>query len=105
MKKALVIILMFIVNTASAENWRDPHALFDAKKREINKSTVTWVLTDNVQKTCEAESRKRGNKGFGFPVSACSFWSGDTCTIITGNKTTTLDMGHELRHCFQGNFH
>jgi hypothetical protein len=105
MKTTLAILLVLFTTTVSAEDWRDPHALFNAKKREISKSTITWQLTDNVQKTCEAESRKRGNKGFGYPVSACSFWSGDTCTIITGTKTTTLDMGHELRHCFQGSFH
>jgi hypothetical protein len=105
MKTLLAIVLVMFTTTVSAENWRDPTALFDARKLEVNKSLITWVRDDNVQARCESESRKRVNKGFGYAMTACSFWDNNTCTIITGKRTTMHDLGHEMRHCFQGSFH
>ena len=69
--------------------------------------TLTWRTVDNVQQACEAESRRRGFNGFGYSVEACSFWNGNgtECIIITKSKTNNHELGHELRHCFQGNYH
>jgi hypothetical protein len=38
---------------------------------------------------------------------ACAGWSPDRseCTIVTGMKPLPEVIGHELRHCFEGNFH
>ena len=105
MKKALAVILMFIVGTATADNWKDPEAKFDARKLMTEKTTITWQRVDNVQSVCEAESRKRGLGGFGYSVYACAFWEQNTCTIITSKRPTLHDLGHETRHCFQGAFH
>jgi hypothetical protein len=105
MNKVLAVILMFTANIAFAENWQDPNASFDARKVLTNKSTITWVRVNNLQATCEAESKKRGLGGFGYGVHACSFWEGNTCTIITSNNPSIHDLGHEARHCFQGNYH
>jgi hypothetical protein len=40
-------------------------------------------------------------------VLACAGWSEDRkeCTIITGKNPPTQVLGHELRHCFEANFH
>lgn len=105
MKTVLAVILMFTVSTAFSSDWKDAEAKFDARKVMTTKSTITWLRVDNVQKTCEAESRKRGHGGFGYSVNACSFWEGNTCTMITSTKPTMHDLGHEARHCFQGAFH
>ncbi len=86
-------------------NFQDPLAKFDTGNNLVNKSTITWLTTDNLQATCEAESRRRGNKGFGYALEACSFWRGNSCTIITSRQTTQHALGHETLHCFQGAFH
>ena len=104
MKNIILIFCIFFSDITVAENWRDPESRFDATvKRE--KSTITWQLTSNVQKTCESESRRRGLGGFNYSVDACSFWEADNCTIITNSKSTLHEIGHEMRHCFQGNYH
>lgn len=105
MKRVAIFAIAFFVTSAAAENWKDPEAKFSTSKNFTDKSTVTWTVVDNVQKSCEAESRRRGFDGFGYNVDACSFWEGNTCTIITGRMTSLHDIGHELRHCFQGNYH
>ena len=105
MKNIIAFITIITFATfANAENWRDPESRFNATKKR-DKSNITWKLTDNVQKTCEDESRRRGLGGFGYSVDACSFWDADSCIIITAQNTTLHEIGHEMRHCFQGNYH
>ena len=96
---------MSVINASFAQDWKNPEAKFDARKLMTEKSTVNWRRVDDVQKTCEAESRKRGFNGFGYRINACSFWVGDRCDIFTSKTPTTHDLGHEIRHCFQGAFH
>jgi hypothetical protein len=86
-------------------NWQNPEAKFTASKNATDTKQITWRHTDNVQKECEAESHKRKLGGFGYAVNACSFWDSATCTIITAQQATMHTLGHEVRHCFQGNFH
>ena len=102
---SLIIFFMSVTNASFAQDWKNPEAKFDARKLMTEKSTVNWRRVDDVQKTCEAESRKRGFNGFGYRINACSFWEGDRCDIFTSKNPTTHDLGHEIRHCFQGAFH
>lgn len=105
--RPLIFVGAFVLATAQAlaQDWKNPEAKFDASKLMTSKTTVSWFRVDNVQATCEKESRKRNLGGFGYAISACSFWQGDNCQIFTGKKTTMHELGHETRHCFQGNFH
>lgn len=109
MKKALVILLAAISAGAFAADWENAEVPFDGTRKMADKMTVEWVTVDNIQSTCEAESRRRGNNGFGYPVHACTFWTkypqGYVCTIYTKKNPTMHTMGHEVRHCFQGNYH
>ena len=86
-----------------------PFENFDTKKNFANRGDIVWRQADDVNAACERESRRIGNNGFGYALLACSFWvrSGDktVCTIITGHKTNLTTLGHEVRHCFQGEFH
>lgn len=95
---------LFVVTNAMAFN-DDPNKSFDTSNNYTTQSTITWRPVEDVQKACETESRKRGFKGFGYGVQACSFFDGNQCTIITGKQTTMHSLGHEVRHCFQGNWH
>jgi len=108
--KKVIFVLLLAASVAHAEYHDEPFKEFDATQRLTNKSTITWVTVDDVDKACNAESIKRGKGGFGrLSMYACSFWdkTGDTttCTIITGKTTRMTDVGHEVRHCFQGNWH
>ncbi|CAB4133565.1 hypothetical protein UFOVP257_287 [uncultured Caudovirales phage] len=108
MKNLIISIVIAIFTTSThAENWRDPESNFDATRNFTDASLIKWVVTKDVQGTCEAESRKRNMGGFGYPVEACSFWDagGKSCIIITNTNTTMHAIGHEMRHCFQGNYH
>jgi hypothetical protein len=99
------VAVLGLCSNSFAEDWQNPEAKFEATKNLVNISRIKWVHVSNVQNTCESESRKRKLGGFGYPVEACSFWVGNECTIFTGKKTTLHSLGHEVRHCFQGQYH
>jgi hypothetical protein len=105
MKKTLALLLVAQMACAHAFT-EDPYAPFDTSTNSDVTMTVTWKPVDNVQKTCEAENRKRGHAGFGYSkIQACSFWLGNECTIYTSKRPNMLTLGHELRHCYQQNWH
>lgn len=105
MKRAL-LALLFVTSPVGAET---PMDTFTADNNQTNKITVTWIQANNIQAACNAESKKRGFKGFSKPMEACSFWTtrvtGDNCLIITKKTVNYWTMGHELRHCYQGEYH
>jgi hypothetical protein len=103
----LLAALLLIADRSTAGDWRNPDTKFEARKKMSETISLTWRTVDDVQKACEQESRRRGNGGFGFSLEACSFWNsqGTECVIITKNQSSLHDIGHELRHCFQGNYH
>lgn len=103
--KLFVLVSFLIPAFGFAQDWRNPDAAFSTKPNFTNQTTVTWLVVGNVQRTCERESHKRGYGGFGYGVEACSFWTKSQCTIVTSTKPTMHNLGHELRHCYQGAFH
>jgi hypothetical protein len=103
--KKLLVTLLISYSSASYSFNDDAYKNFDTSKNTVESMTVIWKAVDDVQTVCEAESRKRGSRGFGYAVNACSFWEGNVCTVVTKRQVNMHTLGHEVRHCFQGNWH
>ena len=105
MKKALLVLSLIATNSFAYSE--DPHETFDMTHNMTNKTTVVIRSVKNVQAACDAETLRITGKVFGYGVDACSFWneSATQCTIITGPSTNFHTLGHEMRHCIQGDFH
>lgn len=106
----LATVMLALVSSANAQLEKTPYDMFSTKNFTKDKVEINIVSVDNVEKTCEAESRKRGNGGFGTPMEACSFWNhnavfGKTCSIYVSKKVNMWTLGHELRHCVEGAYH
>jgi hypothetical protein len=106
MKKYVLISLLVCSNVASA-NWDSPIKPFSTKENNHETMLITWKTVDNIQQVCQTEHKKRGFGAFNYAVDACSFWNDvtKTCTIYTRKNPTMHDVGHEVRHCYQGNWH
>jgi hypothetical protein len=106
--KLLVSLLAVVTINASAQHywdWDDPAKPFDASQGRED-SNITWKRVSNVKEACEKESKRRGFGGFnGAEMQACSFYYGNECTLITSKNPTMWTLGHEVRHCFQGQWH
>ncbi len=109
MKKFLFGLMLVGSNLALATNWDDPLKPFDASKNQTKKVELTWLTVDNPAQACETEAKRRFRdfKGYGYAPDACAFWdeSFKTCTVITKKRPSMHDLGHEVRHCFQGHWH
>ena len=107
MKKIIVLCTLAAFSLAQAQFVESPTAPFPTKENEHETMLITWKPVDNVQKICQDEYKRRGFGGFNYKVDACSFWNfaTRTCTIYTKKNPTLHDVGHEIRHCYQGNYH
>jgi hypothetical protein len=102
MKKLLLALMIVTTPVWAGDN---PYEVFDASKKETDEITIKWLTVDDVPAACRAMDAKYGTQLDRGRAIACSFWTKNTCTIITNKKTTTWSLGHEARHCFQGNWH
>ena len=108
MKKAL-IGLMFITSLAHAQLEKSPTDMYDMTQLKTTQTTIKIVTVDNIRAKCDSIRKSEGFGAFPYPVSACTVWPKDgsfsSCTIYIGKKTNNDILGHEVRHCFAGNFH
>lgn len=108
MKKAL-FGLLFITSLAHAGLEKDAYEMYDMSKLKTNQSLVKIVVVDDVKAACNKLRTSEGLAPFTYGVDACSVWPKDgtfkSCTIYIGKKTNNDILGHEIRHCFVGNFH
>jgi len=109
MKKFFTIFLFFS-NFTLAQESQNGDALFLVNKNKIDDTHIHWKAVKNIQATCDRESKKRKFGGFGYQVEACSFWDKNKygeneCLIFTQISTSINTIGHEVRHCFQGEWH
>jgi len=107
MKVLVMLVALFASNVFAYQE--NPHQEFDMTRNYSNDVSMTFIQAKNVQAACDKESRKRGYGGFNYAVEACSFWSklpvGNSCTIITARTANFHTIGHEVRHCLQGDYH
>lgn len=83
----------------------NPLEMFDSARNFTVTSKVTWIPVDNIQATCNREARVRGYTAFDYELKACSFYENDVCVVFTEKKLNMHTLGHEVRHCFQANWH
>lgn len=98
--------LLFACTTqATMTDGDNPFELFDSGRNFTVTSKITWIPVDNIQVTCEREARLRGYSPFGYELKACSFYENDICVVFTEKNLNMHTLGHEVRHCFQANWH
>ena len=112
MKKLVSVILLIclIISPFAQAYSEDVEQLFGMTANISNNIKITFRQSSNPSAECDRINRSKGFGGFGYPVQACSFWihgssAGDSCLIITGYEANIHILGHEIRHCIQGNFH
>ena len=97
MKKLLYILIVSFSAAIAAQP-------YDATKNLRKTSTITWVAVTDVHKTCAEEFSKVGVK-VRYKMDACAIWNETTCKIITRKNPTESNVGHEVMHCFQEQYH
>jgi hypothetical protein len=97
MKRFLTITLLALSGIASAQDY---NIRFEARPNLPEKS-IRWVVVDNVSAVCQNKMPALA----GQRILACSEYNNHTCTIYTAPVTDLAIVGHEIRHCFEGQWH
>jgi Na+-transporting NADH:ubiquinone oxidoreductase subunit NqrA len=100
MIRAIVLSVMMVVAVSAQAN-PDYDQEFTAQK-EYEEMRITWVVVDDIVQACATLFH---NKPYNPSVVACSQRSGIVCTIYTQRKLDLAILGHEIRHCYDGNWH
>jgi hypothetical protein len=81
--------------------------VFDMSKNITKKTTIElkYVEPKDIQKTCDTLSRNYGNKGYSYGVLACTFFWDNKCVVVVPKMVDMRTIGHEMMHCFQGDWH
>jgi sulfur relay (sulfurtransferase) DsrC/TusE family protein len=111
MKK--LVLAVFLAHSVSAPaqvaeyfEWDNPTAKFDATKRNFNVVQVEWRAVDDVRDYCSKLNVSRGYPPItNTNIKACGTQDGNKCLIVTAKQASMHNLGHELRHCFQGYWH
>jgi len=97
MKLIALLLSMGMVSNASAQVY---NIQFDAKQN-LPAKNIRWVAVEDISSFCQAKVPLKSNKR----LLACSEYTDQTCTIYTGTTTDMAVVGHEIRHCFEGQWH
>ena len=105
--RTVVFVGLFVGGAVNATitDGDNPFELFDSARNFTVTSKVTWIPVDNIQATCNREAKIRGYAAYDYEVKACSFYENDVCIVFTQKKLNMHTLGHEVRHCFQANWH
>ena len=107
---SIVFLIILMVPSISIAQWSFDNSgsrVFDMSKNMTKKTTIElkYVESKDIQKTCDTMSRNYGNKGYSYGVLACTFFWDSKCVIVVPKEVDMRMIGHEVMHCFQGDWH
>ena len=97
MRLILILALLFSSTIVSAQSY---NIQFEARPN-LPEKIIRWVVVENVSAVCQNKMPALA----GQRILACSEYNNQTCTIYTGLITDMAIVGHEIRHCFEGQWH
>lgn len=108
-----VCVLMVLTGCASMQGTTLPVSELESfvpvptHARLMNDVKVRWEIRENVVELCSRAAKISTTQAWMTPPLACAMWNvaSKECVIITGKKVSHVELGHELRHCFEGSFH
>lgn len=106
-------VLMVLTGCASVTGPTLPVSELDSfvplpkAERLMNDVKVRWEVRENVAEFCSRAAKISTAQAWMTPPLACAMWNvaSKECVIVTGKRVSHVELGHELRHCFEGNFH
>ena len=95
----LLALTVSLLTACSSQPTTDP--IFYSKT-----TTINWRKVPNVNEYCRQllpNKKLKENEAF----AGCAVWSKveSKCMIVTGYMDNLTVIGHELTHCFTGEFH
>lgn len=107
----LLISILLVALTGCATSQSTPSNLKLVEDQNFSHTegysvmTIRWVRVshERLQTICELSTSVKNARGRFLGCAGRTLGGG--CIIHTSTALTHQILGHELRHCFQGNFH
>jgi hypothetical protein len=74
--------------------------IFKAQKKHAPK-TVQWIIVEDLEQACFGKPKNPGDG----ELRGCAVFTPASCIIYTKRITSLANLGHEMRHCFEGAWH
>jgi hypothetical protein len=107
-QRALVLLSLALLSGCYtiAQSEYENFAAQPADKRIMSDIQLSWDIRPDASEVCAKLFKKSQTSNGPAPV-ACAVWTvaKKHCTIITTPNPNHVVLGHELRHCFEGQFH
>jgi hypothetical protein len=102
MRLLVTLVLLLGMNTAQADVLLpgEDDLIFKTQKKHSPK-TVQWIIVEDLEHACFGKPK---NPGAG-ELRGCAVFTPTTCIIYTKRITSLANLGHEMRHCFEGRWH
>jgi hypothetical protein len=100
--KYLVVLFLAVTNV-----WAQPqprpgqHDLAFTALPVYPVKRVQWIVTDRVDELCQGFAPL----SHGRKYIACTKFNDSVCIVYTRPNLTLSELGHEMRHCFEGHWH
>ena len=62
---------------------------------------VEWIVTERVDEVCQGLAPLSNRQKY----IACTKFNDTACVVYTKPNLTLAELGHEMRHCFEGHWH
>jgi hypothetical protein len=96
-----LVILLLVVSNAYAQNQAGKHDL-DFQALPVHQvKRVEWIVTERVDEMCQGLAPLSNGQKY----IACTRFNDTACVVYTKPNLTLAQLGHEMRHCFEGHWH
>jgi len=70
-------------------------------QRKYTPKTIQWVVVEDLEQACFGKPKNPGDG----ELRGCAKFTSTACIIYTKRITSLANLGHEMRHCFEGYWH
>lgn len=103
MRLPLVLVgLLLSVSVAHADVLLpgEDDLIFKTQPTHVPKQ-IRWVVVEDLEKACYGKPKNPGDG----ELRGCAKFTPKTCVIYTKRITSLANLGHEMRHCYEGAWH
>lgn len=98
---SLNLVLALFASSALAQPVAGKHDQEFTAQPAYQIKRVEWIVVDDIDAACRGfQPLMEGRRYVG-----CTHYNNTSCRVYTGRDTTLSILGHEIRHCFEGQWH
>jgi len=101
MKYLAILLLMVTSACAQTQPQAGKHDLDFTALPVHQPKRVEWIVTERVDAVCQGLAPLSNGQKY----IACTKFNDTSCVVYTKPNLTLAELGHEMRHCFEGHWH